>query len=119
MRSSSGTRRPEIGAAEWRLSCRIWRFGRPWNRLRGSSTSFPSKPFRLATPPPLLFIHAGGDMMVPVAESKGMWERSTEPTKLVVIPDIDHHAVHSGEPFEQVISEIDSWLGDHIAGPGA
>ena len=66
-----------------------------------------------------LFIHAGGDMMVPVAESEGMWERSTEPRKLVVIPDIDHHAVHRGEPFERVISEIDSWLSDHIAGPGA
>jgi pimeloyl-ACP methyl ester carboxylesterase len=65
-------------------------------------------------PVPALFVHAGEDTMVPVDESKRMWQRAAEPKRLVVIPDIGHHEVHRGEAFARVIAEIDGWLGEHL-----
>ena len=63
---------------------------------------------------PVLFIHAGADRMVPVEESRSMWQRAGEPKELIVIPDIGHHEVHSGEPFERTIRHIDEWLIAHM-----
>lgn len=67
------------------------------------------------TPPiPILLIHAEEDAMIPAEESRAMWERATEPKRLVVIPDIGHHEVHSGEAFSQVIGHVDDWLQIHL-----
>lgn len=70
------------------------------------------------SPTPALFIHAGGDQMIPVEESRRMWERAEEPKELVIIPDIGHHEVHGGVAFQQVIGHIDDWLTRHLAGLG-
>ncbi len=65
---------------------------------------------------PVMFIHAEGDTMIPVAESERMWRLSTEPKRLVVVPGIGHHEVHHGEGFRQVISQVCQWLEDHLSG---
>jgi pimeloyl-ACP methyl ester carboxylesterase len=65
-------------------------------------------------PIPIQFIHAGEDTMIPVEESERMWQRAADPKKLVVIPGIGHHEVHSGEAFRQVIGHVDGWLGAHL-----
>lgn len=64
---------------------------------------------------PAMFIHAGGDTMVPVEESRRMWRRAQDPKRLVIIPGVGHHEVHHGEAFGQVIDQIDDWLGRHLA----
>ena len=69
---------------------------------------------------PAMFIHAGGDTMIPVDESERMWRRSAEPGRLVVIPGIGHHEVHQGKAFQRVIREVDDWFGRYLAeGPGS
>ncbi len=65
-------------------------------------------------PKPILLIHAGDDTMVPVEESRTMWERAVEPKRLVVIPGIGHHEVHAGDAFRQVIGYADEWLQTHV-----
>lgn len=67
-------------------------------------------------PKPILFIHAEQDTLVPVAESERMWRRAAEPKRLVVIPGIGHHEVHSGHAFRRVIEEMDAWLREHVVG---
>lgn len=67
-------------------------------------------------PKAVLFIHAADDTMVPVEESRAMWERAAEPKQLVVIPAIGHHEVHAGEAFRQVIGHADEWLQAHVVG---
>lgn len=59
---------------------------------------------------PAMFIHAGGDAMIPVEESRRMWQRSREPKRLVIIPGIGHHEVHHGDAFRQIITEVNDWL---------
>jgi alpha-beta hydrolase superfamily lysophospholipase len=80
---------------------------------------WPERQLPYVSPTPLLFIHAGDDTMVPVEESHEMWERATEPKRLVVIPGIGHHEVHSGDAFAQVIGHIDEWLRIHLGGDAA
>ena len=63
---------------------------------------------------PAMFIHAGGDTMIPVEESKRMWRRSDEPRQMVVIPGIGHHEVHHGEGFRQVTSQVSDWLAKYL-----
>lgn len=63
-------------------------------------------------PRSLLLIHAGDDTMVPVAESELMWERASEPKKLVIIPGIGHHEVHAIDTLRQIVAYIDDWIGD-------
>jgi pimeloyl-ACP methyl ester carboxylesterase len=75
----------------------------------------PERSLPYDTPMPLLFIHAGEDTMIPVVESEGMWKRAADPKRLIVIPGIGHHEVHSGEAFRQVIGHIDDWLSIHLS----
>ena len=79
----------------------------------------PERRLPYSPPKPAMFIHAGGDTMIPVDESERMWRRSAEPRRLVVIPGIGHHEVHHGEAFRRVIGEVDDWFGRHLTGdPG-
>ena len=64
---------------------------------------------------PAMFIHAGGDTMIPVDESRRMWRRAAEPKRLEVIAGIGHHEVHHGEGFEQVMDHVNDWLSQHLA----
>lgn len=74
----------------------------------------PERSLPYEPPTPLLLIHAEDDTMVPVEESRAMWERGAEPKQLVVIPGIGHHEVHTGEAFQQVIRHTDDWLQIHL-----
>lgn len=76
----------------------------------------PERRLPYSPPKPALFIHAGGDAMIPVDESERMWRRSAEPRRLVVIPGIGHHEVHHGKGFQSVIREVDDWFGRYLTG---
>ncbi|MEE8497632.1 MAG: alpha/beta hydrolase [Acidimicrobiia bacterium] len=76
----------------------------------------PERYLPYAAPKPVLLIHAENDTMIPVEESRRMWERADEPKRLVVIPGIGHHEVHTGEAFAQVIRHVDDWLREHLRG---
>ena len=74
----------------------------------------PERSLPYSPPTPILLIHAENDTMVSVDESRAMWKRAAEPRHLVVIPGIDHHDVHTGEAFRQVIDNVDDWLQLHL-----
>lgn len=75
----------------------------------------PERHLPYSPPKPAMFIHAGGDTMIPVDESKRMWRRSAAPRRLEVIPGIGHHEVHHGEGFQQVKDLLNDWLSQHLA----
>ena len=75
----------------------------------------PESTLPYTAPKPAMFIHAGGDTMIPVEESRRMWRMAEDPKRLVIIPGIGHHQVHHGEAFRSVIHHIGDWLGQHLA----
>lgn len=56
---------------------------------------------------PLLMLHGTADNIVPVSQAQTIYELATEPKKLILYPDGDHHlSVQSS----QVSKDIASWL---------
>ena len=51
---------------------------------------------------PLILLHAGGDEEVPAAWSQELYERATEPRKLVVVPGGHHHSVQHDPELQAV-----------------
>lgn len=66
------------------------------------------------SPRAILYIVAEKDTVTPADNVIDMYERTREPKKLWVIPDIQHYDVYS-EPFsEQVFEMATDWLKEHL-----
>jgi alpha-beta hydrolase superfamily lysophospholipase len=80
----------------------------------------PESMLPLASGAPLLVIHAEHDQLVPVDEAWALYRRASEPKRIVIIPDAEHHDVHQGSAFETCIEEVTGWLRTHLdTGAGA
>jgi dienelactone hydrolase len=60
-------------------------------------------------PRPILWIHAGEDVLVPADESRRMYERAREPKKLVILEGLGHWDVYRDVGFEQVVQATLAW----------
>lgn len=60
-------------------------------------------------PRAILWIHSGGDELVPPEESEAMYARAGEPKKLVILPGLTHYDVYAGEAFATVMRESVAW----------
>jgi len=64
-------------------------------------------------PRPILIIHGGADLVVPISESQELLEECDEPTELLQIEELDHFEWGTpGDPrLDQVMEAIIEWLG--------
>lgn len=75
------------------------------------------QPERLLPYPPgraLLVVHAEDDRLIPVEEAHALYARAAEPKRLVVLPGIQHHGIHEGDPFEECIRLTTDWFRTHV-----
>ena len=57
------------------------------------------------SPRPILYVVAGKDTICPASHAVDMYNRTEEPKKLWVIPDISHYSVY-GEPYKSQIFDL-------------
>jgi hypothetical protein len=65
-------------------------------------------------PRPVLFMVVENDLLVPNDQTLELVERAGEPKKLVMLRDINHHDVYSGEPFETTMSNAADWFAQYL-----
>jgi uncharacterized protein len=65
-------------------------------------------------PRPILFMVVENDLLVPNEQSLELYERAGEPKELIVLRDINHHDVYSGEPFRTTMNTAAQWFAKHI-----
>lgn len=69
------------------------------------------------SPRAIMWIHAGGDMLVSADESLSMYEKAREPKRLVILDGVAHFEVYTGEPFNRVMEEALGWYKQHLPLP--
>ncbi len=57
---------------------------------------------------PWLLVHGTEDDVVPIEQSREIFERANEPKKLIELPGVDH--VFSGTGVHPLISAVEAWL---------
>lgn len=66
------------------------------------------------SPRAIMFIHAGDDDLVPVDESRIMYDKAGEPKRLHTIPGVAHHAVYVNPVLKEVMREATAWYNTHL-----
>ena len=61
-----------------------------------------------------LFITADDDRLVPPEESRALYDRASEPRKLVVLEGCGHYEVYAEPAFGKVMAETLAWFGAHL-----
>jgi fermentation-respiration switch protein FrsA (DUF1100 family) len=62
------------------------------------------------SPRAALWICAGNDTLLPIDQSRSMYEKAKEPKKLVIIEDAEHHALYHTPAFEEVMTHTTEWF---------
>ena len=71
----------------------------------------------LIAPRPILMIHGVEDTMVPHSEAESLYEKTSEPKKLISVTDINHADVYEArnpEVFNTVILETINWFKKYL-----
>ena len=66
------------------------------------------------SPRAAMWICAGNDSLVPIDESRGMYQKAKEPKKLVILGGVEHHALYHSPALEQVMVHATEWFGTHL-----
>lgn len=66
------------------------------------------------SPRAILFLAAGGDIVCPPEEYEIMFQKAGEPKKLVILPDLPHYEIYSGEGFEKSLQVALEWFEQHL-----
>ena len=62
------------------------------------------------SPRPVLFIAVENDYLVPTEQTRRLFELAGEPKGLLILEDVTHHGVYSGEPFQKVMTAATDWF---------
>lgn len=66
---------------------------------------------------PILILHGEADIVTDPSVSKALYEKASSTDKKLCLYKDSHHALLEGEPDDiifQVLSDIISWLDDHV-----
>jgi fermentation-respiration switch protein FrsA (DUF1100 family) len=76
----------------------------------------PERMVERIAPRPVLLLHGGTDLLVPVDESRGLFAQAGEPRELVIVPGMAHFdwAVPQDARFDRVMEILIRWLGKHL-----
>jgi len=66
------------------------------------------------SPGAALWICAGNDTLLPIDESRSMYEKAKEPKKLVIMEEAEHHALYHTPAFEQVMIHTTEWFDTYL-----
>ncbi len=66
------------------------------------------------SPRAIMFIHAGDDALVPVDESRTMYDMAGDPKRLHIIPDVAHHDVYVNPVLKEVMRVATKWYDLHL-----
>jgi len=70
------------------------------------------------SPRAAMWICAGNDTLVPIGESRSMYEKAGEPKKLVILEGVEHHALYHTPAFERVMTHATEWFDTHLKARG-
>ena len=62
------------------------------------------------SPRAAMWICAGNDTLVPIDESRGMYQKAKEPKRLVILEGVEHHALYHSPAFKQVMTHATEWF---------
>ncbi len=65
---------------------------------------------------PALYVSAELDALTPLDEQRGLHERSPEPKRYVVLPDVDHHGIYKEPHLSRLLDLSVGWFGEHLMG---
>ena len=66
------------------------------------------------SPRAAMWICAGNDALVPIDESRSMYQQAKEPKKLVILEGVEHHALYHAPAFEQVMTHATEWFDTYL-----
>jgi len=66
------------------------------------------------SPRAAMWVCAGNDTLVPIDESRSMYEKAGEPKKLVVLEGEEHHGLYHPPAFERMMSYSTEWFDTHL-----
>ena len=66
------------------------------------------------SPRAAMWICAGNDTLVPIDESRSMYQKAKEPKKLVILEGVEHHALYHSPALEQVMTHTTEWFDTHL-----
>jgi dienelactone hydrolase len=65
-------------------------------------------------PRPMLWIHAGRDVLVPPGESRRMAERAGAASRLVLLEGLGHYDTYVGAGFDAMVGHAVTWFRHHL-----
>jgi len=66
------------------------------------------------SPRAAMWICAGNDTLVPIDESRSMYQKAKEPKKLVILKGVEHHALYHSPALEQIMTHATEWFDAHL-----
>jgi len=66
------------------------------------------------SPRAAMWICAKNDTLVPVDQSRRMFEKAGEPKKLVILENEEHHSLYFGKGFKKVMTNATEWFDTHL-----
>lgn len=66
------------------------------------------------SPRAAMWICAGNDSLVPIDESRSMYQKAKEPKKLVILEGVEHHALYHSPALEQIMTHATEWFDTHL-----
>ena len=86
----------------------------PLETMEGILSYKPESVVDRISPRAILFLAAGGDIVCPPEEYEIMYRKAGEPKKLVILPDLPHYEIYSGEGFEKSAQIALEWFKQHL-----
>ena len=66
------------------------------------------------SPRAAMWICAGNDTLLPIDESRSMYQKAKEPKNLVILEGLEHHALYHAPAFEQVMTHATEWFDTYL-----
>jgi len=66
------------------------------------------------SPRAAMWICAKNDTLLPIDHSRRMYEKASEPKKLVILEGEEHHSLYFGEGFKKMMIHTKEWFGTHL-----
>ena len=63
---------------------------------------------------PALYVSAELDALTPLDEQRGLYQRSPEPRRYVVLPDVDHHGIYKEPHLSRLLDLSVEWFNEHL-----
>ena len=63
---------------------------------------------------PALYVSAELDALTPLDEQRGLYQRSPEPRRYVVLPDVDHHGIYKEPHLSRLLDLSVEWFNEYL-----